>query len=66
MDSIEQLALEGESASASWDLLNIAAGILTPRAMPAVSALSSSEIVIMGGRDSISYLGDVIIIDLKT
>ena len=66
LDSIEQLALQGESTSTSWELLDVAAGVLTPRAMPAVSALSSSEIVIMGGRDSISYLGDVIIIDLET
>ena len=61
LDSIEQLQ-EGASC---WDFIGIAAGVLTPRAMPAVSALSSSEIVVMGGRDSVSYLGDVIIINLE-
>ena len=65
LSSIERLDLadQGSISDCSWTLLsNIQ---MEGRAFPAVCALSSTEIVIMGGRDQFGYLGDVFILDTK-
>lgn len=68
INSIEQYRCDLKSQSATsaadarWNLISLPADTqLTPRTFPAVQALNSSEILIMGGRGDQGYQGDAVV-----
>jgi hypothetical protein len=49
-----------------WVLINVPKTILSHRTSPVVAPLNDSEIVIMGGRASMNWFGDLVIFDTRT
>lgn len=47
-------------------MIDVPDDIISPRAFPAIGILNNEEIVVMGGRDTFNFLGDVIIFNSKT
>ena len=44
-----------------WQIIQVTnCDALSPRNFPAVSILNANEIIIMGGREQIGFLGDII------
>ena len=72
LSSVEMLADAGSSIGLleSWKLIYIPEAVLSPRWLPAATALNENEIVIMGGctyeDDEIENLGDVILFNIES
>ena len=47
-------------------MIQVPDDIISPRAFPAIGILNSEEIVVMGGRDTFNFIGDIIIFNSKT
>ena len=72
LNSVEMLADAGSSIGLleSWKLIYIPEAVLSPRWLPAATALNENEIVITGGctylDDEIECLGDVILFNIES
>lgn len=67
LNSIERLDLLKLKTS-HWQMIRAPVGTLEPRYQPAVVAINSHEIAILGGwsREGYSRLGDVVLFDTRT
>ena len=71
LNSIEKLsgAARNRVQLGNWNIINVKESVLIPRWNPAVCALNSQEIVVMGGLadidDVVSCLGDVVLFNVK-
>lgn len=68
INSIEKIAIDSlvPDGTDSWVLINVPKTILSHRTFPVVVPLNDTEIVVMGGRSSMNWFGDLVIFDTIT